>query len=690
MNIDSKQKIYSNVWQNDDEQLNDSNFQEEGDYIMNKMPKYKYEIKVIHPSPTRANRSKKINTPDRISPSIRFTIINKQKTNKMKNQNNIYINKYNNENFYNQLPMDKSPRTCPTFRFYSGNSYIPIYNRNSSFNKSIKYIKKHKRYNNKKIKNFQNYTNNYEFNNNECNCHYIIEIFPANSCICQKEINKIINEYFKNGKIHKYNNNCNCGYEYENGIEINNNKKIYIYNKNIPKKENNYFFNMGSPQRKKSFKKPIQIEKTINNIYYPKKAHTPINKNTSNNNNSNNKKIPRSNINNYNNNIYYQTSNISSPKQSKKLKKITIKNNQNIHNNTASNNSFISADNRKNLSPHNNSFINQKKYNRKNYLSPYYLKSQSLSNNLNNTTRSNGRKSNNILINKSSERKERIKVVPIGQKIDPLIVKKSVEKPIKEKIVNDDGTTTNVIRQTSVITSIESKPFVNKENNQNLVKESITKIYTTLTKNEIENENNNEIIDNNVQLNINDEIEKEQKKNYKDKDKDKENNNIQIKINDENKNINNIPNNENQNIINNNDILGINNDLLIHKNNNNSSFNYSSLYSNINELSEQYNNINRINEISKYIKYLYYRCTNLTSLEQAKEESLSNYFLKLNYDEKIGVLHYLNDSNVENKKIYDKLLNILEENNDGMISDDEFEKNNKNKKNILIKKIPIK
>ena len=337
------------------------------------------------------------------------------------------------------------------------------------------------------------------------------------------------------------------------------------------------------------------------------------------------------------------------------------------------NNSFISADNTRNLSPYNNSFINHRKYNRKNYLSPYNIKSQSLSNNLNNTTSSKGRKSNNKMINKSSERHERIKVVPIGQKINPLIVKKSVKKPIKEKIVNKDGTTTNVIRQTSVLTSIESKPFIDKEKNENLIKENITKIYTTLTKIESDQDNpngnnTNDMIDNNFNLNINNEIEKDQKKN------DKENNNIEV--NDENNNIINIQNNENKNIINNNNLLEVNNDLLIHKNNNNSSFNYSSLYSNVYDLSEQSNNnIGRINEIIKYIKYLYYRCTNLTSLEEAKEESLSNYFLKLNNDEKMGVLHYLNDGNAENKKIHNKLKNILEGNNNGLIIENEEEKN---------------
>ena len=669
MNDDSKEKNLTTAWQNNDDQRNDSIFQEEGDYIINEMPKYKYEIKVIHESPNR-NRIKKVKTPDRIS-SIRFTIVNKPKLNNVKKQNNIYINKYNNENFIKKLNMDI--RTEPTIRFYSGNSYIQKDIRNNTYQKAFKYKKKHKRYNNKNINKHYNYIDFYDLNKYDSNCDYIIEIFPTNSCICQKEINKIINEYFQNCKYHRYYyNNCNLENEYENRQHLNNKKNINIYDKNFEKKENDYFYNIYFPPRKKSFKEPIQIEKPINNIYYPKRVNTPCNCNSSNkinlNRTINTKKIIKDN---YNNNIYLETSNISSPKKSKQLKKIKIS--KKSASNMPCNNSFISADNTRNLSPYNNSFINHRKYNRKNYLSPYNIKSQSLSNNLNNTTSSKGRKSNNIMINKSSERHERIKVVPICQKINPLIVKKSVKKPIKEKIVNKDGTTTNVIRQTSVLTSIESKPFIDKEKNENLIKENITKIYTTLTKIENDQDNINgnntkDMIDNNVNLNINNEIEKDQKKN------DKENNNIEV--NDENNNIFNIPKSENKNIINNNDLLEINNDLLIHKNNNNSSFNYSSLYSNVYDLSEQSNNNNgRINEIIKYLKYLYYRCTNLTSLEEAKEESLSNYFLKLNNDEKMGVLHYLNDGNAENKKIHTKLKNILEGNNNGLIIDNEKEKN---------------
>ena len=664
MSIDSRQKKYSTEWQNNNDQINDSIFQDEGDYIINEMPKYKYEIKVIHESPNRANRAKRFKTPGRIS-NTSFTIVSKPKKNDIKKQYNLYANNNYKGNYIKKLYIGKLPRTEPTIRFYPGNAYIRKNKRNITNQKSFKCVKKHKRYNNKKISKPYHYIYNYDLNNYNSNCDYIIEIFPTNSCNCQKQINKIINEFFQNEKIRKNNYFKNIkGYENGNRCNLNNKNISYVYDKDISNRENNYFYNICSPPRKRSFKEPIKIEKPINSIYYPKRINTPCNYNTSENINSNKKKNTKKiNKDYYNNNAYLETSNISIPK-SNKLKKIKIPK-------KSANNSFMSADNTKymNMSPNNNSFINRKKYSRKNYLSPYYIKSQNLSNNLNSTTRSNGRKSSSIMINKSSERHEKIKVVQIGKKIEPLIVKKSVKKPIKEKIVNEDGSTSNVIKQTSVITSIESKPFVDKSKNENLVKENITKIYTTLTK--IENEqdnsndnNNNDTKDNNLKLNINNEIEKENKQN------DKENNNLDnnIDINDENRN---------------NNLLEANNDLLIHKNNNNSSFNYSSLYSNIYDLNEQNNNVGRINEIIKYLKYLYYRRTNLTSLEEAKEKSLSNYFLKLNNDEKIGVLHHLNDGNVENKKIYDKLLIILEGNNNGIISDDEDKKHTQNKKNIL-------
>ena len=149
------------------------------------------------------------------------------------------------------------------------------------------------------------------------------------------------------------------------------------------------------------------------------------------------------------------------------------------------------------------------------------------------------------------------------------------------------------------------------------------------------------------------------------------------------------------------DISEISNDLLKEKNNS-SSMNYSSLIS-----YEQIepNNAIRISEEIKFIKYLYYRCTNLNPPNPAKIQSLSN-FIKLSDEEKIGILTNLNDGEPENKKIYNKLINILKEkrlddensvNNSGNNFGDNFisdyEEEDKNKKgkqaNILFKKKKI-
>ena len=66
--------------------------------------------------------------------------------------------------------------------------------------------KKHKRYKNKKIN--YNTKNDCNINNKDSDYDYIIEIFPKSACICQEEINKIINEYFKGKKLKRYLYNC--------------------------------------------------------------------------------------------------------------------------------------------------------------------------------------------------------------------------------------------------------------------------------------------------------------------------------------------------------------------------------------------------------------------------------------------------------------------------------------------------
>ena len=82
---------------------NDSIFQEEGDFIIKKMPKYRYEIRIIHDIPQKKKMER---IPDKISSQERFTIKSQSKKSKInivkKNINNI------NENYNNHR--SKSPK----------------------------------------------------------------------------------------------------------------------------------------------------------------------------------------------------------------------------------------------------------------------------------------------------------------------------------------------------------------------------------------------------------------------------------------------------------------------------------------------------------------------------------------------------------------------------------------------------
>ena len=724
--------IYKEIENND--QCEDSNFQDEGNYYIKEMPKYKYEIKVFHLSPNREKRSK---TPDKIISSARFTILNKLK----KNNRNLAKSNKNNEN-NNELYKNKSPRN-ETIRFFTGKEIIERDIRKTSYEKLFdkkRYYQKDLNYKDR----YNNIINNSKNNIiNDFNCYhdyrngynYIINIYPNKSCICEREINKTIKDYYEIDNMAIKNK-----YNFDNGNECDlcKRKNMNIYDENIRKINNIYnYSNLYTPQRKINYRKPIKIEQ-YKNLYYP------LNEvNTSNFKNPEND-FYYNNYDNFNNNIYYNLTpnrrinrknynkDIYIRANTKNLKKIKLPTKNNIISNNIYKSPFSSKTPdkiiNKNLAPINTSFITRKRNNKINN-----NKYKNKNNNLDNPEKSLGSKTNqNIIINKSSEKYEKIKVVPLDKKINPLIIKKSVQKPIKEKILNKDGTTTNVIKQTSIITSIETKPLRNNDNSkkENLVKEKITKIYTTLTKNETQNENdnnnfnNNEINSNNdksiknfiikdknnnkeekldkilneINLNIKDNENKEKE------NKDIENNSIgsisnNLNIDDINKeknkniNINNICNKEeSKNLSKNNDLMGTNTDLLIQKNST-SSFNYSSLYSNLYEPSEQYN-MTRINEQIKYIKYLYYRYANLTS-PGTKEETLNNYFIKLSDEDKKEILNNLNDGNDENIKIYNKLKSILEnkniaKNKDNIkneVNDNENEKDYKNKKsNILFKK----
>ena len=107
--------IYTEKENND--QCNDSNFQEEGNYYIKEMPKYKYEIRIFHKSPNREQKSK---TPDKMISAAKFTILNKSKKNNVKLGKKIKIKNTENNN---ELNKSKSPRNG-TIRFFSGKDNI--------------------------------------------------------------------------------------------------------------------------------------------------------------------------------------------------------------------------------------------------------------------------------------------------------------------------------------------------------------------------------------------------------------------------------------------------------------------------------------------------------------------------------------------------------------------------------------
>ena len=227
------------------------------------------------------------------------------------------------------------------------------------------------------------------------------------------------------------------------------------------------------------------------------------------------------------------------------------------------------------------------------------------------------------MIHKSSERKKLIKSIPFGKKIKPLILKKTVFKPVLQTLDYENNPSRKVLKQTSVLTSIETNPLYlkitnpSKRQEKSFINQKITNIYTTLSKN-ILNKSFDDI---------------------------KSNKNGKI---NNNKKINNKP------------IRRKNYIQYFNKNDNNHMINYSSITSNLFEQIETNNTI-RIKEEIKYLKYLYYRYSKLNSKNENKLNSLKNYFSNLSDEEKIGILTNLKNNGEEDDKIYNKLIDILKE-----------------------------
>ena len=503
--------------------LNDSNFMEDGEYILEEKPKYKYEIKIDHDFSKNKNKYKyKSKTPDKNNSTVNF---------------------------------------CDVYKSY--------------YEHFVKNIKPY-------------YNTNIEIISNSNNNHKYIKY---NNCNCEKRLYNTIKDCLR--KIEK-------------------------------ERDNNFFY---SNKYKNSgrlfyFKEQLKIEKQFHEFFpsYMNKIHYHISDVNVNNS-----------TNFLNNNIIYITSH------------------QNKKNNLIRKKKFLTPDKNR---------INNRFKNKKDLKDSLISNDESgqkcnskrtISMNLYNERRNNI--NNELIIHKSSDMKEIIKTVPFGKKIKPIILKKKVYKPILDNVQNESGSKIRVIKQTSILTSIETNPLYNKDNKYNnntkqkYIKERTTNIYTTLSK-KIK-EKSCEKLSNNKSLNKSfDSI------NFNKKLKKK--NNINKKTIRRKNYIQNDLTSNNLDKSNNSHLLEINNKYI------NDSINYCSINPNMYEQIEP-KSVVRLKEEIKHLKYLYYRCNNLNSKIKDKLESLMNYFLNLSDEEKIGILTNLKNNGEEDEKIYNKLIDILKD-----------------------------
>ena len=418
----------------------------------------------MHQNPNNINLKRPL-TPNRIISSFNFSI----PINKKRNKNSNIKQKGHKYKYHNRA---RTPEVNSTKRLYKKKCKKKGLEKNKNYDKS-----------------------NYCYNFQNDDYKYI-----NNNCICQREFNKIFSKYIQMRNIR--NKVCKCGNKFGKNNNINQNKKKYFENDKKNKDDNRYLYSpYGNNNILNNESKIIALKNyTTNNLYkgssssYKRRKKAKKYKN----------KILKLTLDNTENNIFYdKTSNcsfLSIDETSHNLKNKKI---NNYH-----------------ISP---SPITKEK--QINYISSQTLQNlnNSKNNNLSNiilSPRSNSKKNNNIIISKSSETKQNIKIIPLGQKINPLIIKKVVQKPKVVKIVNKDGSNTEMIKQNSIVTSIESKRIMDNDK-ESVVQESITKVYTTLTKNL-------------VNINVNDLRDINEKNNDEDRDKNDINyQNKEININNE-------------------------------------------------------------------------------------------------------------------------------------------------------------
>jgi len=403
-----------------------------------------------------------------------------------------------------------------------------------------------------------------------------INTFNKNKLIGNDKAYTKIDIFNKNNE--SFNKKCSCEKELYN-----------IIKESLHKIENEEIYNKYNKPGKRvhHFRNPLKIEKQIQQYFHPSmnliKYH-----------------ISEVNLNNFtsirNNNIIYVTSH---------------KNKKNKFN---QNNQFMYRTPDKDIYRHNKKIMNNSMISNNDLENYDYNISKNMKKKGSNYYKNKNR-TKELMIHKSSERKKIIKSVPFGKKIKPLILKKTVFKPILETIQNEDYPSRRVIKQTSVLTSIETNPLYlrinhpSKKKEKSFINQKITNVYTTLSKNLLN-------------------------KSFDDIKPNKKGNLIYKK-----------------HIVHKKQIRRKNYIQYFDKNNNN---NYCSLTSNMYEQIEP-SNVIKIKEEIKNIKCL------LNSENDNQLNSLKNYFLNLSDEEKIGILTKLKNNREEEDKIYNKLIDILKE-----------------------------
>jgi hypothetical protein len=113
-------------------EINNSNFEKEGEYFIEQKPKYKYELKIVHQNPNNINLKRPL-TPNRIISSFNFSI----PINKKRNKNSNIKQKRHKYKYHNRA---RTPEVNSTKRLYKKKYKKKGLEKNKKYDKSNYYV----------------------------------------------------------------------------------------------------------------------------------------------------------------------------------------------------------------------------------------------------------------------------------------------------------------------------------------------------------------------------------------------------------------------------------------------------------------------------------------------------------------------------------------------------------------------